>query len=148
MTDKLIFVGSSEEKVAFSAHILGNKAVSLTGGSIVVYDQILTNLGNGYNKNSGSFTVPVAGTYFFTIYFMTASTSSSHLGIYVNGESKCTSRAGADYGVSTCSIIEELNVGDVVNVKVFHPSSSAKLYGSSTYYKHQHGFVGLLYKKA
>ncbi len=130
-------------------HLLGDKAVSLTEGSIVVYDQVLTNLGNGYNENSGTFTAPLAGTYYFSIYFMT-SAGYAHLGIFVNGERSCTSYAQADYGVATCAVIEELNVGDVVNVKVSYPGSSTKLYGNSNPngYKHQNGFVGLLYTKA
>ncbi len=143
-----MLVGISDgEKVAFSVHLRGDKAVSLTGGSVVLFDQVLTNIGNGYNENSGAFTAPVAGTYFFTIYFMAGGTGKyAHLGIFVNGESKCTQYAEGPYGVGTCSIIEELSVGDVVNVKIFYPATS-NLYGSSSSYKHQHGFVGLLYKK-
>ncbi len=68
LIDIYFLIGFGEEKVAFSVHLLGDKVVSLSAGSIVTYDQVLLNLGNGYNKNSGSFTAPVAGTYFFTIY--------------------------------------------------------------------------------
>ena len=138
---------SSEEKVAFSAHIPGDKPMPVSLGSVILFDEVLTNLGNGYNKNSGSFTAPVAGTYSLSIYFMANHGRQCHLGIYVNGESKCTAYA-RDADMSGCAIIEYINVGDVVNVKVFHGNDNT-LYGSVGFnYKHQSGFVGLLYKKA
>ena len=138
---------STEEKVAFSAHILGDKSMPVSLGSVILFDEVLTNLGNGYNKNSGSFTAPVAGTYSLSIYFMADHGKHCHLGIYVNGESKCTAYAN-DIDMSGCAIIEYLDVGDVVNVKVFHATDNT-LYGSvGANYKHQSGFIGLLYKKA
>ncbi len=141
------FTDSSDEKVAFSAHILGDKVISLALGQILAFDQVPTNLGNGYNKDSGSFTAPAAGTYSFSIYFMSDHTAPCRLGIYINGESKCTAFANT-LSMSSCTVMQDLNMGDVVNVKVFHRNDN-KLYGSvGTGYKHQSGFIGFLYKKA
>ncbi len=114
----------------------------------MAFDQVLANLGNGYNKDSGSFTAPVAGTYSFSLYFMADHTKHCHLGIYINGEIKCTAYGVAPVGMASCAIMEYLNMGDVVNVKVFNDDNN-KLYGSVGYgYKHQSGFIGFLYKKA
>ena len=38
---------------------------SISDGSAVIYDTAHTNLGNGYDTTSGTFTAPVEGTYVF-----------------------------------------------------------------------------------
>ncbi len=142
-----MLTGSDNENVAFSVHLLGDKKINLPAGSVVIYDQVVTNIGNGYNKHTGIFTVPTAGTYFFNIYFMSYNPSTTALGIFVNNEVQCTSYGNTNYGVGTCSIIKDLNVGDVVSVVTLsYYTAGAHLYGSGAGYKHNHGFVGLLHK--
>ncbi len=143
-----LLIDSIEDKVAFSAHILGDKPMPLSLGSVVLFDQVLTNLGNGYEKNSGSFTAPIGGTYSLSIYFMADHTVQCHLGIYVNGESKCTAYAVQPLGMASCAIIEDLNLGDVVNVKIFFGNANSLHGNAGANYKHQSGFIGFLYKKA
>ena len=142
------FTGSDQENVAFSVHLLGDKHIIWPAGTVVVYDQILSNSGNGYNKDSGIFTVPTAGTYFFNMYCMSYKPLYAALGIFVNNEVQCTSYGNTNYGVGTCSIIKDLNVGDVVSVKTLsYYTAGAHLYGDPTAgHKHTNGFVGLLYK--
>lgn len=52
-------------EVAFTAY-LDHELTDLNPGMIVKCNQILVNHGNGYNKFTGIFTVPIRGTYFFT----------------------------------------------------------------------------------
>ena len=140
----LFLVDLASEKVAFSVHIQVSDTISMTKGNIVIFNEIVTNLGDGYNKDSGSFTAPVSGVYSFSLYFMTSNTAWSYLGIYVNGESQCNVAGHSAYGVSGCSVIKEIKTGDVVNVRVAH---GATLYtNTNENYRNQNGFVGMLYK--
>ncbi|XP_062576236.1 uncharacterized protein LOC134238128 [Saccostrea cucullata] len=49
--------------VGFSAIL--TKHASVSGGSAVLYDKTITNIGSGYNTTTGTFTAPVEGTYLF-----------------------------------------------------------------------------------
>ncbi len=136
--------------VAFSAHLANAEAKVYQQGALVLFDNIITNYGNAYNKITGSFTAPHRGLYFFTLYFMTANNHSSLLGIFLNNERLCTSYAGSigaigAYEIASCTIMKELQVGDVVNVKAVR-HTPAKLFRSDQDMKNHHGFVGFLYK--
>ena len=52
--------------VSFSVN-LRNKEIKLGVGQTVIYDEILTNEGDGYDDRTGVFTCPVAGTYIFVV---------------------------------------------------------------------------------
>ena len=143
-----LYLGSGEENISFSAYLLSDGYVDVPRGSVVVYDQVMANHGNAYNKFSGIFTVPKAGTYFFAMYYMSTHQKDSALGIYINNEVQCTSY-GYEYSVGTCPIIKDLKIGDIVNVKARyeHYVNGAQLYGSAqSGYKHANGFVGYLLK--
>ena len=77
-------------KVAFSVHVGNKNKLTLNVGSILVFNTILINWGNGYNQNSGAFTSPQRGIYFFMLSFMTYGHESTALGIYINDEILCT----------------------------------------------------------
>ena len=102
--------------IAFYVH-LPQGEYPATDGSIIQYDQVVTNLGNGYNTASGSFTALQHGYYFFTMFFQTHQEADSDLAIMVNDVPACRGDAAREYDQGTCSVIVELQVGDVVNVK-------------------------------
>ena len=68
-----------------------------TDGSIIQYDQVVTNLGNGYNTASGSFTALQHGYYVFTIFFETDHEADSDLAIMVNDVPVCIGDAARDF---------------------------------------------------
>ncbi len=109
----------------------------------MVFDVILINIGNGYNKISGAFTCPVHGIYSFTLNFMTHHEDNSAFGIYVNDDRLCTAFQSSSSGMASCSAMTELQKDDVVNVKALYSSS---LYPVDRYYKGQNALVGFLYK--
>ena len=54
------------KSVSFSVNVK-NKEIKLGVGQTVIYDEILTNEGDGYEDKTGVFTYPVAGTYIFVV---------------------------------------------------------------------------------
>lgn len=65
--------------VAFTAK-LGNHAENLGLHQPVIFEDVETNIGDGYAPDSGLFTAPVNGTYFFTASIM------CHYGDFVETE--------------------------------------------------------------
>ena len=53
-----------------------------TAYSKMKYDKIFTNIGMGYDVNSGVFTVPTSGVYMFHIHALTQSGESMKLDLY------------------------------------------------------------------
>ena len=94
-----------------------SQTTSITEGSILIYDVIVTNVGDGYNVDFGSFVTPIHGLYYIELYMQTYQNVNSPLGIFLNSEAQCTAQALTDYEQGTCSILMELQVGDVINVR-------------------------------
>eukprot|EP00105_Crassostrea_gigas_P020528 XP_011439323.1 PREDICTED: complement C1q-like protein 4 [Crassostrea gigas] len=110
----------STNPVVFHAAISSSRAYDK--GSIWIYDQVVTNVGNAYNPSTGKFTAPTKGTYQFNWYTLSAPNTMSHAGLYVNGYIKA--RQAANNNGSTkqwitagSSMALPLNKGDVVYIK-------------------------------
>ena len=111
----------------------------------VVYGNVETNMGSGYNKSTGLFTAPVAGTYVFIWHVMTYKTGSGYcyLYLYRNGaQLQFTAYAdvrgrtdGNDAGSN--SAILNLNTGDTVGIRTY--GGCGYLYGSE--YTSFSGFI-------
>jgi hypothetical protein len=56
---------AAESAVAFTARFTNYEITGLGQGQILKFDLIVSNQGNGYNRNTGEFTAPSAGTYAF-----------------------------------------------------------------------------------
>jgi hypothetical protein len=56
---------AKQQPVAFFAEL--SQDLTPSSGQTVVFDQILTNVGNAYNPVTGIFTIPVTGTYHFNV---------------------------------------------------------------------------------
>ncbi|XP_006823159.1 complement C1q-like protein 4 [Saccoglossus kowalevskii] len=84
-------------KVAFSAgrttHMYSNPTQQ-----IVVFDHVITNLGNGYDENTGIFTCPVSGTYFFTFNGLKNYGKNLHLKLMKNRVEIVSAHSGQGLG--------------------------------------------------
>ncbi|CAJ1085916.1 complement C1q-like protein 4 [Xyrichtys novacula] len=78
-------------QVIFSAVVGGEGGVSRTVGpfstdTVLVFKKVFTNIGNAYNGVTGIFAAPVAGVYYFTIFFHAAGDHEGKLYMYKNAD--------------------------------------------------------------
>ncbi|CAC5364865.1 C1QL [Mytilus coruscus] len=109
--------------VAFYAYLSGNLAISsVSTHSIIKYDVVNLNLGNGYDASSGQFIAPSDGLYVFHI--TTGSRDSSHAVVELisNGVIKDITWADSmdhkDRAVATTVTPLNLRKGDTVNARI------------------------------
>ncbi|XP_052770189.1 cerebellin-3-like [Mya arenaria] len=120
------FVLQDEETVAFTAHVSPYTLDHLNHLDVIHFDQVLTNIGGGYNNQTGVFVAPVSGIYQFSCSLMDH-ISDTHGDAMVRGEiihnSMVIARVFAhadvkyrDQGAQT--VFVHVNVGDQVFVRV------------------------------
>ncbi|XP_062606579.1 uncharacterized protein LOC134268356 [Saccostrea cucullata] len=105
--------------IAFSASLAHNIA-NPYDNEIFVFDRLITNSGNAYNKNNGMFTAPIKGIYAFFSSVLTLPGKSLEAQIVKNGNAFCNLYAGNTnfFGPGFNMAIIELEVGDAVWVKI------------------------------
>ncbi|XP_056012365.1 complement C1q-like protein 3 [Ostrea edulis] len=109
--------------VAFHAELGSNRIYK--GGSVWVFDNVVTNVGNAYNPKTGKFTTPSKGIYLFNWYTLSNPGKVSHAGLYVNGKMKgrqASNNQGNDkkYITAGSSIVLALEKGDLVYIMDAH----------------------------
>lgn len=108
----------SRPNVAFSAR-MSQPETGLTNHHTLVFDDVQTNVGGGYNQHSGSFVAPDTGVYVFswTLYYYHP--SSICVDIVINGAvfGNSFGEGSSSYLVSTSVIVVHLNNGDTVLVR-------------------------------
>ena len=103
--------------------------LTFSGKLVVSYDQVTTNLADGFNGKTGIFSAPVRGLYYF---FFSASYCQINAYIVKNGKSKISSALvmhSITKSNTNCSFPThaqatlQLDVGDQISVKVQDSSS-------------------------
>ena len=107
---------------AFTA-VLGHSLGPLPIHRAVKYPLIITNIGNGYNPATGSFTARVSGMYYFSYTMYSGSpTTNSVVGLMKNGQMIVTTwdTAGGDINDSaTNAAVLQLEAGDFVYIQLY-----------------------------
>lgn len=117
---------------AFSVALNNNSAMVFYGpfssDSIIKYKHVFINLGDGYNVETGIFTVPRSGVYSLsiTVYSSARVTLSNCVTLQVNGENvaEAIERSGQDLEDSTSVVVAvQLNAGDQLSVRLLQGCS-------------------------
>lgn len=122
--------GASTLPVAFSAALTTTSTINAQQN--VIFDKVITNVGNGYNKSSGKFTAPMKGLYFvsvtlFNFYHVSPTmelvqNDQNVVDLYLDGSGHQNS------GMSQ-TLVLQLNKGDTISVR--GKTDAGKLSGSS-----------------
>lgn len=107
---------ASNQMVGFSAQ-LSSKVNSGSQPKTVVFDYVITNIGNAYDEKTGIFTAPVAGLY--SISAALASPSSGRFFIILNEKSVgylFTTGTGSKWEANSETVTLSLNPNDKVYV--------------------------------
>jgi hypothetical protein len=110
---------SVEETIAFYAS-MSHTEYNPGPHHTLIFDEVVTNLGNGYNKHTGFFTPPVSGVYVFT--WTTFSCLSSRFPIQITVNSNplgvtFSESASTVYNGVTGVVVIHVNQGDSVGIR-------------------------------
>lgn len=103
--------------MAFTAAVTTTSTTWNSG--TLVFDAIISNVGNGYNPRTGVFTAPMNGAYVFYVSCIEYERQDLRLEIVLNNVSKVRTLAygGTDYQTGTNMVVLNLREGDNVWVK-------------------------------
>lgn len=130
---------SPKPKAAFHVQLV-HDLICVGNYQKIVFDLVMTNVGNGYNKVDGLFTAPTSGTYILS--WTSASADNLHMQteLLVNNQvvGLAWSDAGnhSDFVLASNTVIVELNSGDVVWVR------SNKVHHNTLHGQHMSTFSG------
>ena len=84
----MFFAGFIQKTVvAFTAKVAPPDLTGLGAGQTIVFDEVITNVGNGYDNLTGIFTAPVSGVYVFDMALMVASDVYQYTELVKDGQS-------------------------------------------------------------
>lgn len=86
----LSFVGAPK-RIGFTASV-SSRSSSWNSGTLV-FPEVITNVGNAYNPQTGVFTAPIGGDYVFFVNVQSYDTNSIYVDIVMNGVSKVRTMA-------------------------------------------------------
>ncbi|XP_033750029.1 cerebellin-3-like [Pecten maximus] len=108
--------------VAFAATILSDMT-PIASNEVIIFDNVVTSVGGGYDPFIGRFQAPVAGYYHFVVSIMSYSSHYIEIELVHDGTLLCRARASQTYNaMGACASNIHLNIGSDVWVR--HRSSS------------------------
>ena len=117
--------------VAFFAK-LSQDQTHLGNEQNVIFDQVETNIGQGYNPRIGAFVAPVSGIYVFSAEITTRNADTSYYGFFVNGRHTTVMFVNgrqSSWDSASQTIVVSLSKGDDVTVK--HTDMDKSVEGSN-----------------
>ncbi|XP_041831567.1 complement C1q-like protein 4 isoform X2 [Melanotaenia boesemani] len=108
-----------KQRIAFSAGLVNAQEWTTLGpftqDKTLEFKKVVTNVGKAYSNETGIFTAPVKGVYYFQLTGVVGSTGELHAGVKKNGENKFAiyQKAGTQASASN-SMLLELEEGDRV----------------------------------
>uniref|UniRef100_A0A3Q0QZ44 C1q domain-containing protein n=1 Tax=Amphilophus citrinellus TaxID=61819 RepID=A0A3Q0QZ44_AMPCI len=127
VTDYVILFFATVRKVAFSASLLATgegNTESRPSYTTLIFKNVFTNIGNHYNPNTGLFSAPVRGVYYFTFTGHAALSENYNMMRLVKNNEAITLSADfppswSDPGDNSSNgVVLQLEVGDVVFVQL------------------------------
>ncbi|XP_052688839.1 uncharacterized protein LOC128167271 [Crassostrea angulata] len=119
------------EPVAFYAYMSKSEPTPSNHHSLI-FDVLKTNLGNGYNKFSGTFVAPFAGAYVFTWTINTNPHGAHFINLMVNnaivGGTLTDTQEANDYDSDSNTAVVVLSQGDSVSLRTTSASDRAQIY--------------------
>lgn len=107
--------------VAFTAVISSSGLTDLGSGAAIVFETVVTNIGQSYDSKTGIFTAPVNGLYVFEMDIMTRPAEDRYLQMVKNGTFVMGfygSALGAQHYVSSSRLLTlQLEIGDRVWIR-------------------------------
>ena len=129
--------GYKSEIPAFSASRSQSK--SLGPGEIILFDHVWTNVGNGYNPNTGKFTAPKSGLYQISGTVMSAHGKYLNVYLFKNDKQTVSLFAGLGNNTGTVNIVLKLQKGETVYMK--HHNNTETIHSTSSVYCVFSGFL-------
>lgn len=111
-----LFLDPNQE-VAFTTSV--TSSTSTWNSGTLIFDEIITNVGNGYNPSTGVFTSPISGTYVFYVTAVDYGAKFLAIDIVLNSVSKARAYCShsTTYQTGTNMVVLELQKGDSVWVR-------------------------------
>ncbi|XP_050986436.1 complement C1q-like protein 2, partial [Labeo rohita] len=112
------------KKVAFSVGLLesgtGNTGPIRTGQTLV-YKKVFSNIGGGYDSNTGVFTAPVKGAYYFKFYGHCHGGTTMAVSLLKNGQTQCSLHSWKPTSNSNASngVVLTLETGDQIYTQLW-----------------------------
>ncbi|XP_076144458.1 complement C1q-like protein 4 [Alosa pseudoharengus] len=124
-TQKELEQERAAKRVAFTASMLSSEDRNhgpFDRETNLIFEKVITNVGNAYNANTGVFTAPVKGLYYFR--YSGRATSSKDMGLSIfKGSSRIVSSYDHHSGDTNDSISNgvalELDIADVVYMRLW-----------------------------
>jgi hypothetical protein len=128
-----LFYFVDQPVVVFLARLVNPVYGTIPAKAIVVFENVLENINNDYNKHSGVFTAPIRGLYHFTASARQSRSGYLHLGLFKNAKEMAVSVA-VNYNSLTISVALILDKKDHVYVKNIWNKSSGIVGAGQSYF--------------